>query len=241
MWCGGGLALFEDQTNQCRTTHHALSACAPALIVVVSVVRVQRGERFNVRHLTYSYFCRLFFPFARSATNKSRLKYTIFFHYLMFFGMLAKLSADILDRLDIFILEIEELRVPAPLWWEYIWCVSVVLSFVGLSAAKSNRLKQMQKYMAGVVAFGIGPMLYGLVYYFRDTVDYLTLEPGTEVADTEIHMWQVRWQVKVRQTTHRQTGLLACLLTCMRGVCYSAYGRARVLVSWLRIDSIDTC
>jgi len=47
-----------------------------------------------------------------SALNKSRLKYCIFFHYLLFFAMLAKLSADILDRLDIFILEIEELQVP---------------------------------------------------------------------------------------------------------------------------------
>lgn len=47
-----------------------------------------------------------------SAQNKSRLKYCIFFHYLLFFAMLAKLSADILDRLDIFILEIEELQVP---------------------------------------------------------------------------------------------------------------------------------
>ena len=47
-----------------------------------------------------------------SAQNKSRLKYCIFFHYLLFFAMLAKLSADVLDRLDIFILEIEELQVP---------------------------------------------------------------------------------------------------------------------------------
>lgn len=109
--------------------------------------------------------------------------------------MLAKLSADILDRLDVFILEIEELRVPAPLWWEYIWCLSIVLSFVGLSAAKSNRLLQMQKYMIGLAAVGIVPLLYGLVYYFRDTVDYLTLEPGTDVDDTDIHMWQVRVQV----------------------------------------------
>lgn len=31
--------------------------------------------------------------------------------------MLGKLSADILDKLDIFILEIEELRVPKPLWY----------------------------------------------------------------------------------------------------------------------------
>ena len=51
-----------------------------------------------------------------SALNKSRLKFCIFFHYLLFFVMLGKLSADILDKLDIFILEIEELRVPKPLW-----------------------------------------------------------------------------------------------------------------------------
>lgn len=44
--------------------------------------------------------------------NKSRLKYCIFFHYLLFFVMLAKLSADILDHLDIFVLEIEELQIP---------------------------------------------------------------------------------------------------------------------------------
>lgn len=110
----------------------------------------------------------------------------------MFFVMLAKLSADILDRLDIFILEIEELRVPPPLWWEYVWALSVVLSFVGLSASKSNRMRQMQQYMVGVVVMGILPLLYGLVYYFRDVVDYAMLEEGTDVNDTSIHMWQVR-------------------------------------------------
>lgn len=61
-----------------------------------------------------------FFPLVRpltfSALNKSRLKFCIFFHYLLFFVLLGKLSADILDKLDIFILEIEELRVPKPLW-----------------------------------------------------------------------------------------------------------------------------
>jgi len=80
-----------------------------------------------------------------SALNKSRLKYCIFFHFLLFFAMLAKLSADILDRLDIFILEIEELQVPAPLWWEYFWCISILMSFIGLSAAKGNRIKDMKK------------------------------------------------------------------------------------------------
>ena len=47
-----------------------------------------------------------------SAQSKSRLKACLFFHILLFFLMVAKLSADIFDRLDIFILELEELEIP---------------------------------------------------------------------------------------------------------------------------------
>lgn len=65
----------------------------------------------NVYKNSYFYFL-LNIIFVFSATNKSRLKYCIFFHYLLFFVMLAKLSADILDYLDIFILEVEELQIP---------------------------------------------------------------------------------------------------------------------------------
>ena len=52
------------------------------------------------------------FVLGYSAQSKSRLKACLFFHILLFFLMLAKLSADIFDRLDIFILEIEELEIP---------------------------------------------------------------------------------------------------------------------------------
>ncbi|XP_066588048.1 protein jagunal [Prorops nasuta] len=120
-----------------------------------------------------------------SATNKSRLKYCIFFHYLLFFIMLAKLSADILDHLDIFILEIEELQVPQPLWWEYIWSTSLLLSFLGLSAIKKNQIKTLKQYMIGIIVLGYGPLLYAVIYYFNDVWKYLT------VGRTEgIHMWQ---------------------------------------------------
>jgi len=99
--------------------------------------------------------------------------------------MLAKLSADILDRLDIFILEIEELQVPEPLWWEYAWCVSLLLSFLGLSAVRKNRIKTMQRYIAGIVIFGFGPLLYAALYYFSDTWRYLS-----DGDMDEILMWQ---------------------------------------------------
>lgn len=60
-----------------------------------------------VQHLL-TYYC----LFCFSAQNKSRLKFCIFYHFLLFCVMMAKLSADILDRLDIFVLEIEELEIP---------------------------------------------------------------------------------------------------------------------------------
>ncbi|XP_040153490.1 protein jagunal isoform X1 [Anopheles arabiensis] len=126
-----------------------------------------------------------------SALNKSRLKYCIFFHYLLFFVMLVKLSADILDRLDIFILEIEELQIPPPLWWEYFWCLSVFLSFIGLAAVRGNRVNDMKKYMVGISTIGFVPLLYCIFYYLNDVLEYLNLEEGTELDDTDIFVWQV--------------------------------------------------
>ncbi|XP_015117949.1 protein jagunal [Diachasma alloeum] len=120
-----------------------------------------------------------------SALNKSRLKYCIFFHYLLFFVMLTKLSADILDHLDIFILEIEELQIPQPLLWEYIWCSSLLVSFLGLAAVKKNQIKTLQKYMIGILLLGFGPLFYAFIYYISDVWIYLTVGK-TE----EIQLWQ---------------------------------------------------
>lgn len=126
-----------------------------------------------------------------SALNKARLKYCIFFHYLLFFVMLVKLSADILDRLDIFILEIEELQIPQPLWWEYFWCLSAFLSYFGLSAARRNRISDMKKYMVGISTVAFVPLLYCLIYYLNDVTEYISLEEGIELEDTDIFVWQV--------------------------------------------------
>lgn len=99
--------------------------------------------------------------------------------------MLAKLSADILDRLDIFILEIEELQVPEPLWWEYLWCLSIFASFLGLSATRRNRIKTMKNYMLGIGILGFGTTIFATIYYFSDVWTYVT------TGDTEnIQMWQ---------------------------------------------------
>jgi len=120
-----------------------------------------------------------------SALNKSRLKNCIFFHYLLFFVMLAKLTSDILDRLDIFILEVEELQVPEPLWWEYIWCLSVLVTFLGLQAIKKNKINSLKHFIYGICITGYGPILYAAIYYFGEAWKYIS------TGETEdIHIWQ---------------------------------------------------
>lgn len=126
-----------------------------------------------------------------SVLNKSRFKYCNLFHYLLFFAMVGKLASDVLDRLDIFVLEIEELQVPAPLWWEYVWCLSIITTFIGLSAAKRNRTKLMKQYIAGIVVFGIFPLLYCIGYYFNDVVDYMSYDDDeVDIEDSDIVFWK---------------------------------------------------
>ena len=47
-----------------------------------------------------------------SAQNKERLKWSIFIHYILLFLMLTKLMPEVLDKFDVFLLEVEELFVP---------------------------------------------------------------------------------------------------------------------------------
>ena len=62
----------------------------------------------NIRHFPQLNFD----PNPFSEVNKNRLKWAISVHFYLLFLMLTKLSPDILDRLDIFVLELEELFVP---------------------------------------------------------------------------------------------------------------------------------
>ncbi|EFX80819.1 hypothetical protein DAPPUDRAFT_303901 [Daphnia pulex] len=109
-----------------------------------------------------------------SAQSKSRLKACLFFHILLFFLMLAKLSADIFDRLDIFILEIEELEIPKPLVWEYAWCCSLPFVFYGLSSLRRNVIRSMSVFVMGDVVFALLPVFFSLAYYLGDFWQYVS-------------------------------------------------------------------
>lgn len=67
-----------------------------------------------------------------------------------------------------------------------------MLSFIGLSAARSNKVINMQKYMAGVVVFGLFPIFYCIIHYMNDVIAYMHLDEDTELEDAEdILVWQV--------------------------------------------------
>lgn len=103
--------------------------------------------------------------------------------------MLAKLTPDILDRLDIFVMDIEELQIPQGLWWEYIWCSSILSAFVGLSAAKGNKIREMKKFILLISTVGILPILYCLLFYFSDVWNFLFLDKSID--GSEILIWKV--------------------------------------------------
>uniref|UniRef100_V5H7U4 Uncharacterized protein n=1 Tax=Ixodes ricinus TaxID=34613 RepID=V5H7U4_IXORI len=94
-------------------------------------------------------------------------------HFLLSLVMCAKLVEDVLDRLDIFILELEELYIPKPLLWEWVWLSSIVLVLPGLTAVRRNRPGSMKFYAGGTFFLGLCPVLFAAVYFFREMYAYV--------------------------------------------------------------------
>lgn len=77
-----------------------------------------------------------------------------------------------------------------PLLWEYVWCISILVTFFALAAIKKNRIQTMRRFMYLITVFGFGPIVYGAVYYLRDVWTYI--ETGST---DEIIVWQVRLKI----------------------------------------------
>jgi hypothetical protein len=133
--------------------------------------------------------------------------------------MLVKLLPDILDRVDIFVMEVEELQIPKvltdgttdtltfvfsldfkasvivklqPLKWEYWWCVSLPVAFVGLSSIRRNNIQSLQVFLGGVIANGVLPVLYAMYYYFPDAYRYVQTR-----SVKNIQTWQVITKTRI--------------------------------------------
>lgn len=120
-----------------------------------------------------------------SVLNKGRLRKCIFSHLLLALLLLTKIMPDILDRLDIFILEVEELEVPPPLKWEFLWLLGSTASFLGLSAIRKNKVLHMQAYFGLINLFSTVPVLLAFMINFSDFWTFCTAD------DTDsVQMWQ---------------------------------------------------
>ena len=77
--------------------------------------------------------------------------------------MILKLTPEVLDRLDVFVLEVEELFVPAPLLWEWLWLLSVPVTFLGLNTVKYSSLASCKQFLLGSLTCSLLPILIGMV------------------------------------------------------------------------------
>lgn len=109
-----------------------------------------------------------------SAQNKYRLKVCLFVHLLLFIFMAVKLVPDILDKLNVFILEVEELEVPKPVKWEYLWTFSMIYSFFAMSACKKNSTFFLQVYLGGIIAMGLAPAVFAVCFYLPDVYRFIS-------------------------------------------------------------------
>jgi protein jagunal, putative len=104
-------------------------------------------------------------------------------HILLFVLMMIKLSDDILDRLDIFILELQGLYIPKPLAWEWIWSSSILLTFIAKRAMKKNDVALMKLYGVLIFLMSLSPVLYAFGYFFNDFYSFVLTKDIKQVSE----------------------------------------------------------
>lgn len=70
----------------------------------------------------------------------------------------------------------------------------------------------MQKYMIGVVVFGLFPVLYCILHYMNDVIDYIQLDNDIDIEDTDIKVWQVNIQYLIKMMQYFSTASYSTFL-----------------------------
>jgi len=115
------------------------------------------------------------------AETKSKLKWTTLFHYTLGALMLFKLVPEILDKLDIFVMEVEELFLPKPMMWEWLWLGSLAATVFSWMASRKSNILQMRIFQILIVALGILPILVGMAVHFSDVYAFINNDKKTKV------------------------------------------------------------
>lgn len=82
--------------------------------------------------------------------------------------MFAKLMDNILDRLDIFILTLQELYIPKPALWEFVWTFSFLFAVLAKRSMQKNSPNLMKVYVAMLISFSFIPVIYSFIINFND-------------------------------------------------------------------------
>lgn len=127
-----------------------------------------------------------------SSLNKSRLNICINLHLILFLLMFAKLMDDILDRMDIFILALQELYIPRPKLWEFIWTFSFLFSYLAKRAMQKNSFNLMKVYVGMLISFSFVPVFYSILIHFNDVYSICYTRDLSQVNEK----WQ-GWSVAV--------------------------------------------
>lgn len=146
------------------------------------------GSDFNHRQKVAS-------QYQASPLYKARFRFCIFSHFVLFLVLSAKLLEDVLDRLDVFILELEELYIPKPMIWEWMWLSSLLFTFFGLSGARKNKSGSMKIFVLGTVIFGLGPIFFAAIYYAKDMWQYVETRDSSGLQRWQGYPIAVLWYI----------------------------------------------
>ncbi|KAH9511654.1 jagunal isoform X2 [Dermatophagoides farinae] len=108
-----------------------------------------------------------------SAISKHYLKITFYLHFLLYLLIILKLSEDILDRMDIFILELQELEIPKPDIWEWTYGLSFLFTIFGARAIRTNSFRMIKYYLMGIGLFAFIPIVWAQQIYFMDFYNFI--------------------------------------------------------------------
>lgn len=100
--------------------------------------------------------------------------------------MLIKLLDNILDKMDIFILALQELYIPKPRLWEFIWTFSFLFAILAKRSMQKNSLNLMKIYVGMLISFSIIPALYSVIINFNDVYNLFYTRDFKQVSE--------RWQ-----------------------------------------------
>ncbi len=69
-------------------------------------------------------------------------------------------------------LKIEFPEVPTPMYWQYIWLLSLIPGLAGYLSLNRNTISLLRFYYIGTVVLGFGPILSTMVLNASDLLDY---------------------------------------------------------------------